>query len=297
MRIGYFGLEVSSLSDWESFASQVIGLPCDHDADGTLGFQLDNFARRYVVSEGPLDSLSFTGFEFDGREEFESYAARLRRYGVELHEGTPEECARRKVAQFAWFVEPNGLRYEIFHGPELASTPFQSDLIKSRVLTDPELGIGHQLIQTRDLEESEDFYTRVLGFKLISRGNVAKKFDAAFISSSARHHTVAIVKFKPELPVDLPNNLGHLMIEMESMEDVGLTYERAIYHGVTITQGLGRHPDGIFSFYCKTPSGFEYEVGSDAIVIKGENKPVDTFYETTTWGHFAPDGLQLGKPA
>ena len=297
MRIGYFGLEVRSLSDWEAFATEVIGLPCDRDADGTLGFRLDEYARRYVLNEGPLDSLSFTGFELDSREDFEQRATRLRSHGVELHNGTAEECHRRRVAEFAWFIEPNGLRYEIFYGPELATSPFKSELIKSRILTESELGIGHQLIQTHDLEESEDFYTRVLGFKLVSRGDVAKKFDALFTSSSSRHHTVAIVKFKPDLPVQLPNNLGHLMIEMESMEDVGLAYERAVYHNVTITQGLGRHPDGIFSFYCKTPSGFEYEIGSDAIVIRDKDKPVDTFYETTTWGHFAPDGLQLGKPA
>lgn len=297
MHIGYFGFEVSSLPDWENFCTQVLGLECDKDTDGTHGFRMDNYARRYIVTEGPKNSLSYTGFEFDDENDFNEYKARIIGHGVEVYDGTAEECTQRKVENFAWFLEPSGFRYEIYYGAELADIPFKSKLVKSRFKTDPVLGIGHILLQSKDLEKSEDFYTRILGFKLTSRGDVEKKFKALFLRSGHRHHCVAICAFQPELPVELPYNLGHLMIEVESMEDVGLAYERAVHHGVPITQGLGRHPDGIFSFYCKTPAGFELEVGAEAVVIDRDDLPVDTFYETTTWGHFAPDGQQLGKPA
>ncbi len=152
------------------------------------------------------------------------------------------------------------------------------------------------LIQTADLAESEDFYVRRLGFKITNRGDVDKKFKAIFVRSDSRHHCVAICEFRPELPVTLPNSFAHLMIEVASMEDVGMAYERAVRNGVPISQGLGRHPDGIFSFYCQSPSGFEFEIGAGSVIVDDDDWPVDTYLATSDWGHFAPDGQQLGKP-
>ena len=290
------GWKCRSLENWHHFATNIVGVPVSRDADGTLGLRLDGYARRFIITEGSLDSLSFAGFELADRDAFEAYSAGLLDHGVAVYASTAAERARRKVEDFAWFNEPSGLRYEIYYGPERADTPFSSDLIRSGFVTDPRLGIGHMLIQTADLAESEDFYTRGLGFKITNRGDVDKKFKAIFVRSDDRHHSVAICEFQPELPVSLPNSFAHLMVEVASMEDVGMAYERAVRHGVPITQGLGRHPDGIFSFYCRSPSGFEFEIGAGSVIVDNDDWPVDTYHETSDWGHFAPDGQQLGKP-
>ena len=295
MQLGYFGLEVSSIDEWEAFGTQVVGLPATRDADGTLSLRLDNYARRFVITEGPLNSMSFAGFELPDPDAFTAYRRRLEGHGVTLHDSTPQERTMRKVENFVWFVEPNGLRFEIFHGPEQATTPFSSPLVKSGFKTDPEIGIGHMVVCTADLEKSEDFYTRVLGFDVSNRGDIDKKFTAAFTRCNHRHHTVALCQFRPELPITLHNNLAHIMVEVASMEDVGRIHDQAVLHGVPITMSLGRHPDGIFSFYCKSPSGMEFEVGAGSVLVDGD-WPVDTWYETTDWGHFTPEGWQLGKP-
>jgi 2,3-dihydroxybiphenyl 1,2-dioxygenase len=296
MQLGYFGLEVSSLDEWEEFGTQVIGLAATRDADGTLGLRLDSYARRFVITEGPLNSMSFAGFELAGAEAFAVYRRRLEEHGVSVHDGTPEERTRRKVENFAWFLEPNGLRFEIFYGPEQATTVFNSPLVECGFKTDAEVGIGHMVVCTADLRNSEDFYTRVLGFDVSNRGQVDKKFNAVFTRCNHRHHTVAICEFRPELPITLDNNLAHIMVEVNSMEDVGRVHDQAVRNGVPITMSLGRHPDGIFSFYCKSPSGMEFEVGAGSVIVDSDDWPVDTWYETSEWGHFTPDGWQLGKP-
>ena len=72
MHLGYFGLEVTSLTEWLDFATNVVGLPASRDADGTLGLRLDEHARRFIITEGSLDSLSFAGFELADRDAFEA---------------------------------------------------------------------------------------------------------------------------------------------------------------------------------------------------------------------------------
>jgi hypothetical protein len=70
--------------------------------------------------------------------------------------------------------------------------------------------------------------------------------------------------------------LHHFMLEVGSMDDVGLAFDRALRKGVRIMQTLGRHPnDRMFSFYAKTPSGFQFELGSRAgrVVPKPEAWP------------------------
>lgn len=296
MQLGYFGLEVRSIDEWEEFGINVLGLPVSHDANGTLGFRLDNYARRFVITEGPLNSMSFAGFELSDAQAFTTYRQRLEEHGVSVHDSTPGERTARKVEDCAWFLEPSGLRFEIFYGPEQASTPFSSPLIGAGFKTDADVGIGHMVICTDDLGASEDFYTRVLGFDISNRGDVDQRFTAVFTRCNRRHHTVALCQFRPELPITLHNNLAHIMIEAQSMEDVGQVHDRAVRYGVPITMSLGRHPDGIFSFYCKAPAGIEFEVGAGSVLVDGDDWPIDTWYETSDWGHFSPDGWQLGKP-
>jgi biphenyl-2,3-diol 1,2-dioxygenase len=58
---------------------------------------------------------------------------------------------------------------------------------------------------------------------------------------------------------------------------------------------LGRHPDpdGTFSFYGATPSGFDFEIGAASREIEPRGwreLRVDT---TSSWGHRPTLGLQL----
>ena len=90
MHLGYFGLEVSSLENWHHFATNIVGVPVSRDADGTLGLRLDGYARRFIITEGSLDSLSFAGFELAGSRRIRGLqrrAARPRCRRLRMHGG------------------------------------------------------------------------------------------------------------------------------------------------------------------------------------------------------------------
>jgi hypothetical protein len=77
------------------------------------------------------------------------------------------------------------------------------------------------------------------------------------------------------------------MVQARDFNSVGRAFERAQKLRVPLSLSLGQHadPDGTFSFYGVTPSGFEFEVGAGSHEIDPA-----TFVEVqsgtaSTWGH------------
>ena len=82
------------------------------------------------------------------------------------------------------------------------------------------------------------------------------------------------------------------MIEVAGFDDVGLTMDRALRAGVPIVQTLGRHPnDRMFSFYAKTPSGFQFELGWGGREIDDATWQPTTYDHISEWGHHPPQVL------
>ena len=53
------------------------------------------------------------------------------------------------------------------------------------------------------------------------------------------------------------------------MDEVGLAFDRTLAAGLPIMQTLGRHPnDRMFSFYAKTPSGFQFELDQPGVTLE-----------------------------
>jgi catechol 2,3-dioxygenase-like lactoylglutathione lyase family enzyme len=110
-----------------------------------------------------------------------------------------------------------------------------------------------------DLAQSADFYCKVLGLRVSDRIRVpmgAFALDLIFLHANPRHHSIALVA------APFPKRINHFMVEVNSIDDVGLAYDRCHDSAVPIARTLGRHPnDRMFSFYAQTPSGFDVEFG------------------------------------
>jgi biphenyl-2,3-diol 1,2-dioxygenase len=103
--------------------------------------------------------------------------------------------------------------------------------------------------------------------------------ELVFLHCNPRHHTLALV------PGPMPKRLNHLMLQVDSMDDVGLAHDRAGRLGVRISDGLGRHTnDHMFSFYADTPSGFQVEFGWGGRTIDS-NWTVVRHKAQRIWGH------------
>lgn len=75
------------------------------------------------------------------------------------------------------------------------------------------------------------------------------------------------------------------MIEVEDLDDVGKTLDRAASHQITVACTIGRHSnDEMTSIYIETPSGFLVEYGWGGLLI-GDNHEISSFAQSNIWGH------------
>jgi biphenyl-2,3-diol 1,2-dioxygenase len=286
-QLGYLGFEVSNVGAWEAFATNVLGLAvAARGADGAFSLRMDGHAHRIFVEPGPADDLAFVGWQTD-MESFAGVVERVRRAGVDVVVGTAEEALRRHVRGVARFRDPSGLATEIFHGPEMADEPFCSPLCASGFVAD-DVGLGHVAIGAANVERARAFCTKVLGFRLSDRivADVhGYHADMIFLHTNRRHHSLA-------LGTKRDKNVFHFMVEVRLMDDVGLAFDRALASGARITHTLGRHPnDGMLSFYARTPSGFEVEVGWGGREVDDATWQPTTHHRISEWGHHPPGML------
>jgi 2,3-dihydroxybiphenyl 1,2-dioxygenase len=288
MTLGYLVFEVSDLGAWEKFATEILGLTVTrrHD-DGSLALRMDDHEQRFLLTPGPADDLAALGWELADAAEVEAVAEKLRAAGFAVTRGAPEEAARRRVAGLVKFHDPGGIPSELFHGAALVQEPFRSALVRSGFVTGRQ-GLGHAVINARSQDESKKFYRDVLGFRLsdhIVCDLYGYKVNIAFFHANPRHHTIAFGDSQKK-------RIHHFMIEARSMDDVGLAFDRSLRAGVRIINTLGKHPnDKMFSFYAKTPSGFQFEFGWGGREVDDSTWQPTTYDHISEWGHHPPEFL------
>jgi 2,3-dihydroxybiphenyl 1,2-dioxygenase len=283
-QLGYMAFGVKDLPAWETFMTKVLGLGLvqKHD-DGAMAFRMDDHAQRFLIVPGH-DDMAFVGWECASETDARALGQRVSEAGIDVTDGTAEECALRRVQGFVRFRDHARNPIELAWGCARESTPFRSDYVGSGFQAD-DLGLGHFVIRSKDRTEGERFYIDVLGFKLSDYiicdiGGYA--VDIAFLHANGRHHSLAIGG-------QLAHRLHHFMIEVNALDDVGLAYDRARDHGVIIEQELGRHPnDRMFSFYAQTPSGFQFEFGYGGRIVNDETWQPTTYNAISEWGHRRP---------
>jgi 2,3-dihydroxybiphenyl 1,2-dioxygenase len=287
IRLGYLGFEVRDLAVWETFAVDVLGLEVGARDGGTFDLRCDDRAARFFVAQGPADDVAFFGWEVDDDAALDALTERLRGAGVDVQRGTADEARRRGVTRLVKLLDPTGHPLEIFHGAAPATTPFASRRVVSSFVTGAQ-GLGHVVLGAADQERSMAFYRDVLGFRLSDRiaGEIhGFAFDITFFHGGPRHHSVAMGGPQRK-------RIHHFMLEVESMDDVGLAFDRALAGGIRITQTLGRHPnDRMFSFYAKTPSGFQFEYGWGGRTVDDATWKPTTYDHISEWGHQPPEML------
>jgi 2,3-dihydroxybiphenyl 1,2-dioxygenase len=285
LSLGYLGFEVSELDVWERFATEVLGLGlASRLPGGGFTLRMDSHAQRFFIEPGTLDDVSVIGWQVEDANALARIAERIAAAGVDVSAGTAEEARQRGVAALVKYRDPAGIPSELFWGPERTAEPFKSDVVLSRFVAE-ERGLGHVVVTSRSKQESVHFYETVLGFRL-SDHIVCQYFgfdvDLSFFHANTRHHSVAIGGPQEK-------RIHHFMLEAASMDDVGLCFDRALRGKVPIMQTLGRHPnDRMFSFYAKTPSGFQFEFGWGGRDVDDATWQSTTHTSISEWGHHPP---------
>jgi 2,3-dihydroxybiphenyl 1,2-dioxygenase len=285
-QLGYLGLSVSNVDEWERFATQTLGLQANgRETDGSLFLRMDEYHHRFIVHPTGKDDLAYIGWEVTTEEALQAMAAQLTAAGVTVQPGTPEEAEARRVAGLIKFADPNGIASEIFYGPLVTfDKPFQSPRPISGFKTG-EQGLGHFVMFVDDLDRSLHFYRDVLGMRISDfvRFSPAPgvRLNVTFFHCNPRHHSLAFAAVP-----QAPKRLHHFMLQVNSLDDVGSAYYLCQDQQVPITMNLGKHTnDHMVSFYLRTPSGFAVEYGWGAREVDDRVWQVQVHTAGSMWGH------------
>ena len=219
------------------------------------------------------------GLRVAGAEEFRMLQDVFRDHNVGFEVADDATAAATHVLELMTLADPSGNPLEIFHGPRIDThRPFHPGRgMHGRFLTGTG-GVGHMMLGFSDLDATCEFY-KLLGM----RGGIEYRIptpdggtlDILFMHCNDRDHTFAF-----GLPTR--KRIGHLMLEVDNLDDVFLTYELAKKHEVPIAVDLGRHAnDRMFSFYCVSPSGFQIEIGWGGRPATHQSE----YYTRDTYGH------------
>jgi biphenyl-2,3-diol 1,2-dioxygenase len=284
-QLGYLGIGVSNLKAWEDYATRVLGLQVSAQGkDGALFLRMDEYHHRFIIHPHGDDDVAYVGWEVADEHALEAIAAQVQAAGMAVSQGTADQAMARWVAELITFQDPNGIPIEIFYGPLVQyDKPFASPRAITGFVTGDQ-GLGHVVLAVDDLEQSLHFYRDVLGMRIsdfivreMQPGAVQRM---AFFHCNPRHHSLAF------LALQRPKRLLHFMLQTQSINDVGATYDLCQDQGVPIARGLGRHTnDHMVSFYMQTPSGFEVEYGWGGRVVDDTTWQVQQHTRGSIWGH------------
>ena len=89
-QLGYVGISVSNLEEWEHFATEVLGLQSNGVGDdGNLTLRMDEYSQRFILSPTGNDDVEYVGFQVTDEPALREMAEQLRQAGVEVTMGTP----------------------------------------------------------------------------------------------------------------------------------------------------------------------------------------------------------------
>jgi hypothetical protein len=119
------------------------------------------------------------------------------------------------------------------------------------------------------------------------------KLKIRFLRVNERHHSIAIAAVN-RLPLNpIRTRVQHLNIQAADLDDVTAAYQRVKDLGFGMALSMGQHTnDKELSFYAMTPSGFEWEVGWNPIVIDENTFEPTTYQGISIWGH-TPEGQTI----
>jgi 2,3-dihydroxybiphenyl 1,2-dioxygenase len=277
--LGYIVVQ-GPIEEWASFATDVLGAQVARRTADELRLRTDERSWRIAIESGPPagpGSLVALGFEVESAGALNELAESLTANGIDVR--VDDELARhRQVRSLIVFSDGDGHQLEAYYGQEIDHSPFVSPRGVDFVTGD--LGVGHAFLFSGAPDKVVEFFTQRLGFRLSDTIDLGIA-EGVFLHCNPRHHSIAVAEI-PGIPV----GLGHLMLEVGSLEAVGLALDVATERGDQIQMSIGKHTnDHVTSFYVTSPSGFQVEYGWDGLLIDDSEWTVGHHVASSIWGH------------
>jgi 3,4-dihydroxy-9,10-secoandrosta-1,3,5(10)-triene-9,17-dione 4,5-dioxygenase len=284
--LGYVRVRAADMDAWREFAFGVIGFaPGTGPSEDALYLRMDERPGRIVIVPGDEDGVDAVGWEVRDHLALRRVVSSLEAAGIAVKALSAAEAETRRAEEAISFEAPGGTPTEVFWGPALdhspLATPYNNRFVTGR------LGGGHVVVPVNDMEGAYRFYAETLGF--LPRGAfrlpVPPEYGPIrirFMGVNARHHSLALLP-SPELK---PPALVHIMVECETLDEVGRALDRVYAGGYHLSSTLGRHTnDKMISFYVRTPGGWDLEVGCDGLLVDETSYTAEEITADSYWGH------------
>jgi len=247
--------------------------------DGAVRIKFDGAPWRVQIHPAERDETAYLGWGVDHEEDLDTVAAALSGMDVTASFGDRTLAEARAVDRLLVFEDPWGFRHEVVWGHQYHHRSFVPGRPMSGFVTG-EQGLGHVLLHLPDIEEGHRFF-RAIGFRLSDKIVVPNGLNARFYHCNARHHTLALAECEPGRA-----GLGHLMIQVQSIDDMGTGYDLVQERDIPVTLTLGRHTNDLqLSFYHATPSSMHVEYGYGGVELDDESWVPKVYEKTAIWGH------------
>jgi len=275
--LGYIGCNVSDLKAWDRFFAALYDIEnFDETEQHTHRFHLGRGRQWVALQQSSGDGLAFIGWEVGSRASMDSIATLLGERGISVRRASVDLCCSRGAADLIQVPGPDGVAIELFLRAESAATG------NTQKKPSSELELGHVVLAASDRRAAEAWYAQTLGFQL-SDHIFWDGVEASFLRCNPRHHSLAITNPVGDMR---GGDLGHFMLEVDSIDTVGQTYDRARRLGVPIAFTFGRHSnDGAISFYAYSPSGWLVEYGYGGRLIHDPAWQPALYDAPSIWGH------------
>ena len=286
VHLGYLVIETDRFADWRRFGTDAIGMHCDTLSDDLMRFRLDEQECRFLLRRGPAEDVVTTGWHVDDHTSFEQIESRLRTHGVPAVEANTEEAALRGVERLLRFPEPKGIAQEIYTTPVRSTEPLR--MLASGFVTG-DSGMGHIALTSTRPAQLRGYFNTVFDARLtdyIDETISGVKLKIRFLRVNERHHSIAVAAVRGA-PIDpVRTRVQHLNIQAATLDDVARSYQRVHELGFDMALAVGQHTnDKELSYYARTPSGFEWEVGWNPVVVDESTWQPATHQGISVWGH------------
>lgn len=284
--MGYALIESRKLLDWKRFGQQGLGLHLAEASDALLAFRMDQHARRLIITKGPAEDFVAVGWQLRDQPTLDIVLARLANRGIPVETGTADEAELRGVRSFVRIRGPKGLPLELFVDAVTTNEPL--NMLASGFVTG-DAGMGHVAITSRKPEKMERFWQEIFDARLsdrISQAMAGVVLDVGFLRLNERHHSVAVAATRGVRLDPVRTQVQHMNLLAASKDDLTNAYERLTDLGYEMAHEIGQHPnDREVSFYVLTPSGFEIELGWDALTVDEASWKTTHYDAISIWGH------------
>ena len=282
-------VDSTDLHAWERFATEVLGMTVTAEGD-ELRLKMDNFPYRFLIRKADSDGISGLTWVARGAGAVERIRERWENGGGASAPVVDSDWNSEESTVSYAFHDHRGVLHQVFDVAPSGQAPFEPGPNVSGYITG-DAGLGH-LVMFDNVDQMNVVYVDAFNMSLREDSNKTQVGGRGrFYGCNTRHHTAAAVKVPGKEPAVM-----HLMVEMLTIDDVGLALDRARSGGFAPRTTLGRHPDNDLSFYIPCPGGFDFEIGCDGLLVKSDddwdaNKHT---MRAPSWGH---EGISSAAPA